>query len=63
MAKEINKRIAELEAKLDAGETLSTAEERYLMKHRDNMSDEDIDFILSGLPEESNPSTIVYLRF
>lgn len=49
---EVNKRIAELEARLQAGAELTGEEERWLLKHRDGLSDTEIEFIMNGLPNQ-----------
>ena len=60
MAKKINTRLADIEAKVKAGEQLSDDEAWIYYKEVLLMNDEDINFMLSGLPVQSNPKSKVY---
>ena len=60
MAKKINTRLADIEAKVKAGEQLSDDEAWIYYKEVLLMNDEDINFMLSGLPVQSDPKSKVY---
>ena len=60
MAKKVNTRLADIEAKVKAGEQLSDDEAWIYYKEVLLMNDEDINFMLSGLPVQSDPKSKVY---
>ena len=52
--------IERIEQKVSTGQSISDKEERFVLKHRDNLSETEIDFTCTILPTIKDTDSIIY---